>query len=103
SRSSRTFSAPTALSRSLRRCNPIWAVRRRSERMAEPINRDKCRILIANDDGIRSPAIQDVEKIARELSDDVWVVAPEHEQSLARATGGGRRGPGRRARLMGPR
>src|SRR5256885_383485 len=51
--------------------------------MAEPINRDKCRILISNDDGIRSPGIQVLEKIARELSDDVWVVAPEQEQSGA--------------------
>src|SRR5438045_9419237 len=51
--------------------------------MAEPINRDKCRILISNDDGIRSPGIQALEKIARELSDDVWVVAPEQEQSGA--------------------
>src|ERR1051326_855093 len=73
----------TAPSRSPRRCNPIWADRRRSERMAEPINRGKCRILISNDDGIRSPGIQILEKIARELSDDVWVVAPEQEQSGA--------------------
>src|SRR5438270_11207486 len=51
--------------------------------MAEPINRDKCRILISNDDGIRSPGIQVLEKIGRELSDDVWVVAPEQEQSGA--------------------
>src|SRR6185437_8985901 len=51
--------------------------------MAEPINRGKCRILISNDDGIRSPGIQILEKIARELSDDVWVVAPEQEQSGA--------------------
>jgi len=51
--------------------------------MAEPINRGKCRILISNDDGIRSPGIQVLEKVARELSDDVWVVAPEQEQSGA--------------------
>src|SRR5919206_2476347 len=51
--------------------------------MAEPINRDKCRILISNDDGIRSPGIQVLEKIAREFSSDVWVVAPEMEQSGA--------------------
>src|SRR6266513_2408053 len=51
--------------------------------MAEPINRNKCRILISNDDGIRSPGIQVLEKIARELSDDVWVVAPEQEKSGA--------------------
>src|ERR1700720_1785121 len=51
--------------------------------MSEPIDRGKRRILISNDDGIRSPGIQVLEKIARELSDDVWVVAPEQEQSGA--------------------
>src|SRR6266496_5815813 len=48
-----------------------------------PIDRDKCRILISNDDGIESPGIKVLEKIAGELSDDVWVVAPELEQSGA--------------------
>ena len=43
----------------------------------------KCRILISNDDGIESPGIKVLEKVARELSDDVWVVAPELEQSGA--------------------
>jgi 5'/3'-nucleotidase len=42
-----------------------------------------CRILISNDDGIGSPGIELLEKIARGLSDDVWVVAPELEQSGA--------------------
>src|SRR5207302_8403476 len=49
----------------------------------QPINRDKCRILISNDDGIESPGIKVLEKIAGELSTDVWVVAPELEQSGA--------------------
>jgi 5'-nucleotidase len=48
-----------------------------------PIDRDKCRILISNDDGIGSPGIKVLEKIAGELSSDVWVVAPELEQSGA--------------------
>src|SRR5260370_7476302 len=43
----------------------------------------KCRILISNDDGIASPGIKVLEAIARNLSDDVWVVAPELEQSGA--------------------
>ena len=43
----------------------------------------KCRILISNDDGIASPGIEVLERIARDLSDDVWVVAPELEQSGA--------------------
>jgi len=41
------------------------------------------RILLSNDDGIDAPGIAVLERIARTLSDDVWVVAPEHEQSAA--------------------
>jgi len=41
------------------------------------------RILISNDDGIQAPGIKILEKIARTLSKDVWVVAPETEQSAA--------------------
>ncbi len=39
------------------------------------------RILITNDDGILSPGLGALEKIARTLSDDVWVIAPETDQS----------------------
>ncbi len=39
------------------------------------------RILISNDDGIGAGGIKILEKIARELCDDVWVVAPAQEQS----------------------
>jgi 5'-nucleotidase len=48
-----------------------------------PTDPAKCRILVSNDDGIASPGIALLEKIARGLSDDVWVVAPELEQSGA--------------------
>ena len=41
------------------------------------------RILVTNDDGIHSPGLTVAEKIARSLSQDVWVVAPENEQSGA--------------------
>lgn len=41
------------------------------------------RILITNDDGIHAPGIALLEAIARELSDDVWVIAPDHEKSGA--------------------
>ena len=43
----------------------------------------KARILVSNDDGIASPGIKLLEEIARDLSPDVWVVAPEQEQSAA--------------------
>lgn len=39
------------------------------------------RILITNDDGIQSPGLEALERIARTLSDDVWVIAPETDQS----------------------
>jgi 5'-nucleotidase len=39
------------------------------------------RILCTNDDGIHAPGLKIVEQIARELSDDVWIVAPELDQS----------------------
>src|SRR3984893_3209596 len=39
------------------------------------------RILLTNDDGIFAPGLDVLEKIARVLSDDVWVVAPETDQS----------------------
>lgn len=41
------------------------------------------RILITNDDGIHAPGLTSLEKIARQLSDDVWIVAPETDQSGA--------------------
>src|SRR5215467_2354946 len=40
-------------------------------------------ILVSNDDGIDAPGIKLLEQIARELSPEVWVVAPEMEQSGA--------------------
>jgi 5'-nucleotidase len=39
------------------------------------------RILITNDDGIHAPGLEVCAEIARALSDDVWIVAPEFDQS----------------------
>lgn len=39
------------------------------------------RILCTNDDGIHAPGLKVVEEIARALSGDVWIVAPELDQS----------------------
>jgi len=39
------------------------------------------RILVTNDDGIHAEGLDVCEKIARSLSDDVWVIAPEYDQS----------------------
>ena len=39
------------------------------------------RILVTNDDGVHAHGLKVCEDIARELSDDVWVIAPEYDQS----------------------
>lgn len=44
---------------------------------AKPVGR----ILVTNDDGARAEGLNVLEQVARELSDDVWVVAPETDQS----------------------
>ena len=41
------------------------------------------RILLTNDDGIFAPGLTVLEAIARQFSDDVWIVAPAEEQSGA--------------------
>ena len=41
------------------------------------------RILLTNDDGIHAPGLEVLERIARQFSDDVWIVAPAEEQSGA--------------------
>jgi 5'-nucleotidase len=47
------------------------------------MNLKHTRILISNDDGIEAEGIALLEKIACTVSDDVWVVAPDKEQSGA--------------------
>ena len=39
------------------------------------------RILITNDDGINAPGVKVLEEIAKTFSQDIWIVAPETEQS----------------------
>lgn len=43
----------------------------------------KARILLSNDDGIDASGLKVLERVAHALSKDVWVVAPETEQSAA--------------------
>ena len=47
--------------------------------MTKPVKR----ILVTNDDGINAPGLKAAIKIANELSDDVWVVAPIEEKGGA--------------------
>ena len=52
--------------------------------MFDPIpDLSRARILVSHDDGLDAPGIAALERVARGLSDDVWVVAPETEQSGA--------------------
>jgi 5'-nucleotidase len=39
------------------------------------------RILLTNDDGVHAEGLAVLERIARTLSDDVWIIAPETDQS----------------------
>ncbi len=41
----------------------------------------RMRILISNDDGIHAPGLEVLERVAAQISDDIWVVAPENDQS----------------------
>jgi len=41
------------------------------------------RVLLTNDDGVNAAGLKVLERIAREFSDDVWIVAPTEEQSGA--------------------
>lgn len=47
----------------------------------DPLDLSAARILVTNDDGIHAPGLKVLEGIAKSLSNDVWVVAPETEQS----------------------
>lgn len=47
------------------------------------VRKKKPRVLICNDDGIHAPGLAVAEEIVRTLTDDIWVVAPETEQSGA--------------------
>ena len=49
------------------------------------------RILLTNDDGVHAPGLALLERIARQLSDDVWVCAPAVEQSGTVSRGNRRR------------
>ena len=47
----------------------------------KPADIAKARILVTNDDGIHAPGLEALIEIATQLSSDVWVVAPEVNQS----------------------
>lgn len=47
------------------------------------MNLKKARVLISNDDGIHAPGLKVLERVAKKIFAEVWVVAPETEQSAA--------------------
>ena len=49
----------------------------------KPAELARARILVTNDDGIHAPGLEALIEIATQLSSDVWVVAPEVNQSGA--------------------
>jgi 5'-nucleotidase len=46
-------------------------------------SRRYARALLTNDDGVDAPGIQALAEVAAEIADEVWIVAPEHDQSGA--------------------
>jgi 5'-nucleotidase len=64
------------------------AAARRYSRRDPPMNARiadlaQARILVTNDDGVTAKGVRLLERIAKTLTDDVWVVAPAEEQSGA--------------------
>jgi 5'-nucleotidase len=51
--------------------------------IADRFDLSKARILLSNDDGIAAPGLKILALALRQITSDVWVVAPEHEQSGA--------------------
>jgi seryl-tRNA synthetase/5'/3'-nucleotidase SurE len=55
----------------------------RGQAQMTPAEIARKRILVTNDDGINAPGLEAMIDIATQLSQDVWVVAPEYNQSGA--------------------
>ena len=49
----------------------------------KPLDLKKARVLISNDDGIHAPGLKLLARIMRRVAKEVWVVAPDEEQSAA--------------------
>jgi len=48
-----------------------------------PLDLARARVLISNDDGINAPGLKVLERVLVKIAREVWVVAPEIEQSAA--------------------
>src|ERR687890_787780 len=77
----RRGSGPSRRSHASSRRTSGWSLRKPT-RAASRIQISRLmRILCTNDDGIHASGLRTLETIARQLSEDVWVVAPETDQS----------------------
>jgi 5'-nucleotidase len=61
----------------------IWRIRPPVAARSLLAHRAVMRILLTNDDGVHARGLDALEKVARTLSDDVWIVAPAEEHSGA--------------------
>ncbi len=50
---------------------------------AKPFKLARARVLVSNDDGINAPGLKLLESVLAKLAGEVWVVAPETEQSAS--------------------
>lgn len=48
-----------------------------------PADLSQARVLLSNDDGVNAPGLKILKRIAKEVAGDVWISAPEAEQSGA--------------------
>lgn len=48
-----------------------------------PFDLSRARVLLSNDDGIHAPGLKHLERVMRGLARELWVVAPENEQSAS--------------------
>ena len=74
----RSAADPIAMNHRANRRREVEAISRgRTPRQRRPL----MRILLTNDDGIHAPGLKLLERIAEKFSDDIFVVAPETDQS----------------------
>src|ERR1700727_225832 len=74
-----TMGVAPYLSRMLAPCPPRCNRAKQKSQQGVPTVLD--RVMLTNDDGIDAPGMEVLEEIAAQIAHEVWVVAPEHDQS----------------------
>ncbi len=62
------------------RLEPAYSSQRTGDK-ENLMNRPVKRVLLTNDDGVEAPGLEILERIASVIAEEVWVVAPERDQS----------------------